>query len=33
MKKGEEDVQKKVDEFIKKVDKILQNKEKEIMTV
>jgi len=33
VKKGEEDVQKRVDEYIKKVDLILQAKEKEIMTV
>lgn len=33
VKKGEEDVQEKVDEYIKKVDKITDEKEKEIMAV
>lgn len=33
IKKGEEDMQKKTDAFIKKIDETLERKEKEIMTV
>lgn len=33
MKKAEEDIQKRTDNFIKEIDKILEHKEKEIMSV
>lgn len=33
IKKGEEDVQKHVDEYVKKIDAVISAKEKEIMTV
>lgn len=33
IKKAEDDIQKKTDNFIKEIDKILEGKEKEIMTV
>jgi ribosome recycling factor len=33
MKKGEEDIQKRTDNFIKEIDKIIEAKEKEVMSV
>ncbi|EIA22236.1 Ribosome-recycling factor [Candidatus Arthromitus sp. SFB-1] len=33
LKKAEDDIQKQTDKFVKKVDEIVANKEKEIMSI